>query len=137
MYPNAYNSYRQTQIQTASPERLLVLLYDGAIRYARQAATAIEKGDTRQANEGFVRCTDIITELMSTLNFEAGEIADNLYRLYEYLNYRLLQANLKRDSQMVNEVVGHLSSLREAWVQISATPVETAPATRPAVSVNA
>jgi flagellar protein FliS len=117
MYANPYEQYRNAQIETASPDRLLLMLYDGAIRFLGQAREALSHNEIEKANHLINRVQDIIAELMSTLNFEVGEVSHNLFRLYEYMNYRLVEANLKKDPAPTEEVERMLRDLREAWQQ--------------------
>lgn len=113
----AYWAYQQNQIKTASREKLVLMLYDGAIRFIVQAENAWqEEQNVQKTHNGLVRAQEIVTELMSTLDREAGgEIATSLFLLYEYMLRRLVEANLKKDTAIMGEVRGLLSGLREAW----------------------
>lgn len=119
----AANAYMQTQVSTTTPGHLVVMLYDGAITFLEQA-----KGEIRAKNyakKGILisQALDIIAELDSSLNTDkGGEIARNLHQLYMYCNTRLLQANLKMDTGLVDEVIGILSSFRSAFSEISKQP---------------
>lgn len=117
MISNPYQQYQEAQLETASPGKLLLMLYDGALRFLTQAHQAM--GESRfQEAQGFVlRAEDIITELMATLDMSYGEIPQNLYNLYEYFNWRLVQAMAKRDPAMIEEVQERLRELRSAWVE--------------------
>ena len=117
MYTNPYEQYRNAQIETASPDRLLLMLYDGAIRFLGQAREALSRKEIERSNHLLNRVQDIIAELMSTLDFEAGEISRSLFRLYEYMNYRLIEANAKKDPAPAEEVERMFRDLREAWQQ--------------------
>lgn len=112
-----FNQYRQTAIQTAPQEQLVVMLYDGAVRFLEQAKVALQEG--RDATEPMTRAQDIIVELASSLNRSAGEVADNLARLYDFWIQWLLQAQIRRDAAKVEEVLSMVRDLREAWVTIS------------------
>ncbi|MGE5560902.1 MAG: flagellar export chaperone FliS [Chloroflexota bacterium] len=123
MNANPYAQYRDVQVQTASPARLVVMLYDGAIRFANTAKRGIETGDAKLTHEGMTRTQAILDHLTSTLNPDAGDIARNLGRLYEFMGRRLLEASLHRDPRAVDDVTGLLESLRTAYAQIdSAAP---------------
>lgn len=117
MIANPYQQYQEANLETASQGKLLLMLYDGAIRFLTQSAMAMEEQRWTDAHNFNLRGQDIVTELLVSLNMDAGEIADNLYQLYEYMNWRLVQANIKRDVRGVREVIGHLRELREAWVE--------------------
>lgn len=113
---NPYQQYKETQVHTAPPETLVLMLYDGAIRFlehARRQLLAGENGD-----EAVTRAQDIIVELMTSLNLEdGGLIAQNLYRLYDYYLYRLILSHGTRDVAGIVEVLGHVRQLRETWRQ--------------------
>jgi len=116
---NAYmNQYQQNQINTASPETILIMLYDGAVRFARQAMHGIDEDDTVKRREGISRCMAIITEFSNTLDHEiGGEIADNLDALYHFMIRELVQVNLHNDLEKLKVVEGLLVDLRQTWVQ--------------------
>jgi flagellar protein FliS len=114
-----YDVYQRTQVDTASPAKLVVMLYDGAIRFLRQAEAAMQQGDREKQNHFLVRAERIITELAGSLDMEAGgEIAQNLMALYQYMNEQLVMANLEDDLEKVQKVCEMLQSLREVWVQV-------------------
>ncbi len=117
MKANPYQQYKNMQIQTASQERLLIMLYEGAIKFINQGKLAFQDGKYDIGNECIKRAQDIVSELMSSLNFESGEVANNLFVLYEYIYHRLVQANIKKDTDILEEVIGMLNSLKETWVQ--------------------
>ena len=114
---NLYEQYRQTSIQTAPPEQLIVMLYDGAIRFMEQAKVALAEG--RDPSEPIGRAQDVVVELLASLNRSAGPLADNLYQLYEFWIHRLFQALVHRDSRMVEEVSTMARDLRESWATIA------------------
>ena len=110
------NQYKQNAVLTASPETILIMLYDGAINFLLRAKIAIEEKDIDQTHLYITKTQKIIREFMDTLDMDtAGEIGENLYRLYEYLHHRLIQANIKKDTEIVDEVLGHLRSLKQTW----------------------
>jgi flagellar protein FliS len=117
MIANAYQQYQEANLETASQGKLLLMLYDGAIRFLTQAHQAMEGKKYQDAHHFLIKAEDILTELMSCLKMDVGEIATNLFRLYEYLNWRLIQANIKRDPSMILEVQRHLRELRDAWAE--------------------
>jgi flagellar protein FliS len=118
MIANPYQQYQESQLETASQGKLLLMLYDGAIRFLTQAHQALEAKNFQQSHHFILKAEDVITELMACLKMDVGgDIAFNLYRLYEYMNWRLIQANIKRDAGMVLEVQNRLRELREAWVE--------------------
>lgn len=117
---NPYNQYRQQQVTTASPDKLLLMLYDGALRFCRQAQKALGDENMNEAHTFLTKAQKIIEELMVTLNMDY-EIAHNLYSLYDYLYRRLVEANLKKDLAIIEEVVGFLTELRQAFAEAAAS----------------
>lgn len=111
---NAYSIYQQNEILTAPRGKLLLMLYDGAIKFLKFAKKSMDEKNIENTNKYLRRAQDIINELMVTLNMDY-DIAKQLYSLYDYMEYRLIQANIKKDKNMVDEVIGLLSELREAW----------------------
>jgi len=117
---NPWNSYRQIATQTAPPGQLVLMLYDGAIRFAELALTGFALTDPAQRNmtinNNLRRATDIVRELNGCLNTDAGgQLAQTLRDLYNYMERRLLESNLKKNRVGVDEVIIHLKELREAW----------------------
>lgn len=116
---NPYQQYRQAQVVTADPLKLVVMLYDGAINFLRQAVIAGNVGQNEEMRRLLGRAQDIVFELWATLDLEAGEIAGNLFRLYEYINGRLAAAGITHETAPLEETIALLSGLREAWQVVS------------------
>ena len=118
-YAYANNAYKTNQIMTAPKKKLLIMLYDGAIKDLKLAELALPKKEIENVNLYLTKTQDIIFELMSTLNFEVGgDIAKNLYQLYEYMIDRLVRANIDKDIEGVKEVRKYLEELRDTWERI-------------------
>lgn len=113
-----YQKYQQTQAQTASKSKLLIMLYDGAIRFTKAGIESIESRDVEKANNNLCKAQAIVNELISSLDFNYA-ISSDLVRIYEYLLHLLMQANIKKNVAPASEVVDHLSDLREAWIEAS------------------
>lgn len=110
--------YLQAQVQTATPEMLITMLYDGALRFLRQAKAQMAGGKMGEVNASLVRAEEVIAALNGCLDMErGGEIAANLRLLYDYLLRRLVEANLKKDPQIVDEVAHFITELRGTWVE--------------------
>lgn len=118
MLTKPHQAYQQTAIQTATPMQIIIMLYDGALRFIRIATDSIEKRKYDQANYNFIRAQAIIQELRAVLDHKYP-IAKNLERCYEYMLYRLIQANMRKDVSMAKEVMEHLETLKEAWKEVS------------------
>ena len=117
------NAYRENSIMTASPEQLVVMLYDGAGRFLRQAEGSMLDGSWLEASEKLSRAEAIIDELLATLDMDAGEVADRLQSIYVFCKTRLIEARIERDSVRVDQVARLLGELREAWSQVRTTAV--------------
>lgn len=116
---NLYTPYERTKVETSDQRQLILLLYDGAIRFMNKSVARIDASDIEAAHNYLVRSRDILGELLATLKPEkAGEIGTNLQRLYVYIFNRLVQANLSKDREIVAECIRLMSTLREGWVQI-------------------
>jgi flagellar protein FliS len=122
MAPNPYAAYRQTQVATADPVELVVLLYEGAIRFTSNAIAALNSGDRETAHGAFLRAQEVVLELLSCLDLEQGAVAENLAAIYEYLYRRLVDANVRKDAAIAQEVVGHLRLLLDSWRNVRPTP---------------
>lgn len=123
---NPYSQYKETEIGTANQGKLIVMLYDGAIKFIN---IAIEKMDVKTydvVNTNIIKAQDIITELLLALNMrDGGPISNNLFNLYVYFKRTLLEANIKKDAEILKTIVKHLTDLREAWNKVSAKEVHT------------
>ena len=117
------NAYRENSILTASPEQLVVMLYDGAGRFLRQAEGSMVDGSWLQASEKLSRAEAIIDELLATLDMDAGEVADRLQSIYVFCKTRLIEARIERDPVRVYQVARLLGELREAWSQVRSPAV--------------
>ena len=114
-------AYRQTEAKSRSPLELVVMLYDGALRFVGDAIDADAAGQIARRGQAISKALAILGELQSTLNVPAGgDLAHELDRLYAYMQGRLLDVSLKKDRAALAEVRRLLSSLREAWSQIAA-----------------
>jgi flagellar protein FliS len=110
----AYDQYRKTSVETLTSGKLLIMLYDGAIKNVDTAQKAIQNKDMNTAHEQLINAQDIVMELMCTLNMDY-EISHSLYSLYEYLHHQLVEANLEKDAQVLDEVRTFLVDLRNTW----------------------
>jgi flagellar protein FliS len=114
------NSYRQTEIQSRSPLELVVMLYDGALRFTADARDAMVRRDIRGRQQNLSRALAIVSELQSTLDMDTGgEVAEHLDKLYGFVRDRLMDASAKQDLQPLDEARRVLTTLREGWLAIS------------------
>ncbi len=115
--PNAYAQYNNSKILTASPAELTLMLYDGAIKFCNIAIMGIEQKDIQKAHSNIVRVQRIVEEFRSTLD-RKYPVAEDFDRVYVYLLQRLLEANLHKDPEILREVLTHLRSMRDTWVEV-------------------
>ena len=109
-------AYKDTEILTANQGKLIVMLYEGAIRFLRIALENMTHRTYDVVNTNVIKAQEIITELMLSLNMdEGGEIAQNLLNLYAYMKKRLLEGNINKDPAVLEEIVGLLEQLKGAW----------------------
>lgn len=114
MLTSPHNIYKQSSVQTATSEQLVIMLYDGAIRFIKAGIAGIENRRYDEANNNMIRCQAILNELIAALNHDYP-ISKQLYSIYEYMIYLTIQSNIQKKSAGANEVLGILESLREAW----------------------
>jgi flagellar protein FliS len=122
VFQKTLQSYRTTEILTASKESVLILLYEGGIRFLKQAIEAVERKDIPEKARLIGRVQDIINELRATLNHkEGGDLASSLDALYIFISDRLVAGNQENDSEKLKEALGILTTLLEAWHQAVAS----------------
>lgn len=113
------HNYRRTQIETASPAKLLLMLYDGAITRLQKARTHIDQNEMAEAHALLIRTQDIILELMVSLDWDVGgEIPARLHSLYDFMYRRLVDANIQKDKHLIDEVLAILEPLRVTWAEV-------------------
>ncbi|GAB1534703.1 flagellar export chaperone FliS [Geovibrio sp. ADMFC3] len=110
-----YQNYIRQEVEGATKGKLVLLLYDGAIKFMRLSVIAIEEGKIPEAHNNIMKAQNIIYELMSSLNMDIGEISQNLLRLYDFMIWSLIEANKNKDKTKVESVISIMSELREAW----------------------
>lgn len=116
MGSNPYNKYKSTQIKTASREQLLLMLYDGAIKYMKQGREALKDEDHELAHDKLLQAQDIVTELMASLDMDiGGDVAEDLYALYDFILHNLVQANVEKSAQRVISALDVMEDLNDSW----------------------
>lgn len=118
MIYSPHQKYQQAQAQTASKSKLLIMLYDGAIRFVKAGIDGITTKNVEMANNNLCKAQAIVHELVSSLNFDYP-ISGELVRVYEYMLNRLIEANVKKSVEPAEEVLEYLNDLREAWIEAS------------------
>lgn len=112
-----YAAYANNKIATASPGELTLMLYEGAIKFCNLAIIAVEDGNIMKAHKNIMKVEHIIEEFQSSLNFKY-ETAKDFDEVYRYLMLRLREANVKKDKEILEEVLGHLRTMRDTWKEV-------------------
>lgn len=118
MFASAHSAYLETQVATAPPQKLRLMLIDGAIRYARQTQDHWQRHDYEAALESLIRCREIVSELIAGVNADASPLAKRVIGIYVYLFSTLTEAQLTRDEQQLASAIRILEEERETWRQI-------------------
>ena len=114
---NAYAQYANNRIMTASPAELTLMLYEGAIKFNNIAIAAIKEHDIQRAHVNIVKAQNVIQYLQQTLDTKY-EVSKDFDNIYDYLTRRLLEANVNKDVEILEEVNGHLRSVRDTWKEV-------------------
>ena len=114
---NPYQTYQQSSVNTASPGDLTLMLYNGCLKFIHQAKKAIEEKNIEEKNTNIQKASKIVTELMVTLNLEL-EVSQNILPLYDFMNRRLIEANLQNNVAALNEVEELVTEFRDTWKQV-------------------
>ena len=113
---NAYNQYRENAINTASPEELTLMLYNGLVKIIMRGIDSIEKGNIQEAHNNIIRAQDIVEEFVKTLDMRY-EVSQGLSAVYDYMLKRLFDSNLHKDKDVLEEVLSFAKDLRDTWEQ--------------------
>lgn len=114
---NRYAAYANNKIMTASKAELTLMLYDGAIKFCNKAIEAVDENKIEQAHINIMKVENIIQEFQATLNYKYP-VAKDFNNVYEYLQRRLVDANLKKDKEILEEVLKHLRTMRDTWKEV-------------------
>lgn len=147
LHQTALQQYKSTHVETGSAEKLIVLLYEGALRFCDEARRAIDDGDIPARANKLGRAKRIVQELRNSLDHEVGgEIAERLESLYEFVEHRLTVANLDHDHQAIDDATQILGILLESWQRVARGEIESpgdtdlpsvpAPSSRPSLSLS-
>lgn len=130
--PKAYQNYRRTAVETASRGQLILLLYDGLLRFLEQAKAELAERRPKEAHFALIKAQNVLSELMASLDLDqGGEIAHNLLAIYEFMFMQLVDANFRKSAEPVDGVVELVRTLRAAWER--AVTAETAERNRDAL----
>lgn len=117
--------YQQASVQTANGGKLVIMLFEGAIRFTKAGIEGIQNRKYDIANTNLKKAQSIINELIASLNYEY-EISNELFQIYEYMVHQLIQSNLKKDARFAEEVIVHLQELLGTWKQVVKAPAGSA-----------
>ncbi|MBD3419897.1 MAG: flagellar export chaperone FliS [Chitinivibrionales bacterium] len=113
---NGYQKYQAVNIDTADQGKLILIAYDVAIKHCKMSMEFFgDYNKLEQRTKHIFKIQDALSELLGALDMESGPIAQNLYKLYEYMLHRIVEANVKNECSYLREVLGHLTNLRDAW----------------------
>lgn len=112
---NAFNVYKNNSVNYASKEQLLLMLVDGAVRFAKVGREALVEKDVKKSHENLVKVQDIFTELMVSLDQNAGDWAKQMYQVYDFIKTRLFEINIKKDVNMMDELIPVIEDVRNTW----------------------
>lgn len=119
MNKNRAEQYKKTQINTSSPGKLLLMLYQGAIKFSKLAIKNIEAGEIEASHQNIIKVQNIVLELKTTLDKEnGGQLAEQLEKLYDFIYQQLLQANLKKDIKYLNNIIPLFEEIYAAYKEI-------------------
>ena len=131
-----YSAYKRVDVETASQGKLIVMLFNGAIQRAEEAKRQLEKGRVQNVHNNLIRAQDIIAELRGALNMNAGDIAKNLDRIYEYSQHLLIMANIRKDTGPIDECIRMMSEMRDTWKALFESVGKEEPVSAPQVNLH-
>ena len=117
MYPNAYNVYKNNSVNYASKDQLLLMLVDGAVKFARISRQAIIEKDVKKAHTNLMKTQEIFVELMVSLNMEQAEWTNDLMQIYAFIKDKLVEVNMKKDIKIMDEILPLIEEVRDLWYE--------------------
>jgi len=115
--PQAYAQYNTSKVMTAAPSELTLMLYDGAIKFCNIAKDSIEKGNLEKSHQNIVKAQKIIDYLRQTLDMKY-DVAKDFENIYVYISRRLVEANMTKDTEIIDEILMHMRSVRDNWKEV-------------------
>lgn len=128
------NTYTKVDVETASQGKLVVMLFNGAIKRAEEARRQLEKKKFESVHNNLIRSQEIISELRGSLDMRHGEVAKNLDRLYEYFQHLLITANVKKTEAPINEALQLMTNMRDTWQEAFRKAAEEQPPEAPRIN---
>lgn len=118
MAVNPYAKYKENSVNIASREQLVIMLVDGAVKYTKVAKLALERGDKQRAHNELIRVQGIFAELIASLDINAGSFAIDLMNIYNFIRNKLIEANIKKDIKIIDEVMPVIEDVRDMWHEV-------------------
>ena len=118
MAVNPYSKYKENAVHVASQEQLVIMLTDGAVKYTKVAKLALERGDKQRAHNELIRVQGIFAELIASLDINAGSFAIDLMNIYNFIRNKLIEANIKKDIKIIDEVMPVIEDVRDMWCEV-------------------
>lgn len=118
MYANGYATYKNNSVNFASKEQLLLMLVDGGVKFAKRAEKALLEKNIPESHNNLMKTQDVFTELMASLDTDAGDWAKNMFKVYKFIHSRLVQANVKKDVKILREVMPLIIDVRDLWYEV-------------------
>lgn len=115
---NPYAKYKENSVNIASREQLIIMLVDGAVKYTKVARLALERGDKERAHKELIRVQSIFAELIASLDINAGKFTIDLMNLYSFVREKLIEANIKKDIKIIDEIMPVIEDIRDMWYEI-------------------
>ena len=115
MYPNAYNVYKNNSVNYASKDQLLLMLVDGAVKFAKISRQAIADKDIKKAHTNLIKTQEIFIELMVSLDMDQAEWTKDLMQIYAYIKDKLVEVNMKKDIKIMDEILPLIEEVRDLW----------------------
>ena len=116
-YRNAAQLYQKNSVQTASPAKIILMLYDGAIKFCHMALVAIDEKNIEKANLNIQKAQKIIVQLRVSLDTKYP-VSQEFDKVYDYIYRRLVEANMKKDNEILEEALKHIKTMRETWIEV-------------------
>jgi len=117
MQSNGYNVYKNNSVNYASKDQLLLMLLDGAVKFAKIAELALNENDVKKTHENLIKTQNIFIELIASLDTGAGEWAEQLSRVYRFINEKLVETNMKKDVKILQEIIPLIQDIRDIWYE--------------------
>lgn len=117
MYPNAYNIYKNNSVNYASKDQLLLMLVDGAVKFAKISRQAIIDKDIQKAHANLMKTQEIFIELMVSLDMEQAEWTKDLMQIYSFIKDKLIEANMKKKVEIMDEILPLIEEVRDLWYE--------------------